>query len=236
MTFVANLNAPTSVDQVQQLARIENDMRSNLTAYFAPLPVVVTFGTQSARRRLMSAAPSTVEELLFHDKRKNHQCSPTLDRTVPSSQHQNGIDRRDSNLVRQEMHYRRSMLQTTAITLFVNVTFPLPSSNSASGPAAIAFNNAMISNANSVLSGFQQGWGSTGITGVQLIYLIQSAPTAVSPIASPSGGAGSAGSLIGVAVAAIVGCSFLAGQCHLQGSKAVICLMFVPSIYNLPSL
>ena len=115
---------------------------------------------------------------------------------------------RESHVSGQE---RRILLQTsTAINLLVNVTFPLQTSVTGSQQAAVALNQALASNSTSVLAGFQQVWGTTSVNGVQLTYVTMSSPSPGTPATSPPSG-GSVGSLVGIAVAAVIGCTILAG-------------------------
>ena len=233
VSFIANVIPPTSANPAQQLINIQNDLRSNLTAYFAPTTVDITITVFSSGRRLLGSDTITASADQVHSQpgdvqnqkaqnithgrgRSNRTPSWLVLNTILShslsrqgSRHGQETGRR----VQEAQLLRRALLQASSVLLNVNVTFPAPAQQAGSQQVAVAFNQALLNNSTSVLSGFQQGWGATGVNGVQLIYLTQAAPAATTPIgAPPASGGGSIGTLVGIAVAAVLGCSVLAGQ------------------------
>lgn len=97
----------------------------------------------------------------------------------------------------------------------VNVTFPTAAQQPSSLAAATAFSTALQSTPSAVLAGFEAGWGATTVAGVSLSFVESGAASAPPPPSSSapatSSGSGSLGAFIGIAVAAVIGCSLLSG-------------------------
>lgn len=242
----------------QQLAAVQEDMRSNLTVYFAPVPIAVTFLVlqTSGRRRLSQEgehkAPQILEDgstkkILERGTRSSstivlrHGWSVTTLTDTGMNYYRNLFNEQEDlqynpkmvrkyesmsamsrNLLEAEKFLPepggRHLLQSSSVSLQVNVTFPSTSQNSASQGLASTLDQALQSNPSSILGGFEQGWGSVGVTSVALSYvtsadsgLVGQAP---SPPSSPTSGSsdGSVGTFVGIAVAAVLGLTVLAGR------------------------
>ena len=266
VSFLASV-AASNVNR--QLEAIQADMRSNLTAHFAPVLVAVTFSVlpNNGRRRLLDGERSNsltyslesgklVKDLhgalsggvqrvkdVCQDEAKqptqnlrDSSEKPTKKRRPRLETHAKqagccGGEKCDksSNFPAQSCElsrerwpateavlHARQLLQSGTVNLQVNVTFPSTSQNSGSQGVATAFDQALQTNPSSVLGGFEQGYGAVGVTSVALSYVTASdsglgSPPAISP---PSSGDGSVGTFIGIAVAAVLGLTALAGK-HL---------------------
>jgi hypothetical protein len=122
---------------------------------------------------------------------------------------------------------RRRLLQSSNVSLAVNVTFPSSTQSPQSQTIANAFNQALVTNPSSVLGGFEQGWGSAGVAAVSLTYVSQSdsgfSASAPPPLAAnPPSSNGSVGTFVGIAVAAVLGCTALAGLTPFQLSRPLL--------------
>ena len=258
VSFLASV-AASNVNR--QLDAIQADMRSNLTAHFAPTIVTITFSIlpSSGRRRMLEGPQSTSSIGSFGDSDKcnkdevgplitetefcqdqgnksklmkgsegstqRRQASPSLevkqamlfDGEKPGKGGSAVIRSKISHEVEPaavEVVQTRQLLQSGTVNLQVNVTFPSTTQNTASQGLATAFNQALQNNPSSALGGFEQGYGAVGVTSVALSYVTASDSGLNSPPASPPAGTGdgSVGTFIGIAVAAVLGLTVLAGK------------------------
>ena len=264
---VSFLAAITASNVNRQLEAIQADMRSNLTAHFAPVLVAVTFSLlpSSGGRRLLEGKQETSSTLSTESSKlleglteslpegtssRSNSCQDQarFDVAKPIATGMHAMQKRQtgsglsirqakyqtedrqiggSHLAAQSFElsekilsaakageHTRQLLQSGSVNLQVNVTFPSTSQNSASQGLATAFNQALQSNPSSVLGGFEQGYGSVGVTSVALSYVTASDSGLGSPPAStPTGsGDGSVGTFVGIAVAAVLALTLLAGK------------------------
>lgn len=234
VSFLAVIAAPVTSNPAAQLQAIQNDMRSNLTAFFSPIQISVAFRViqGTGRRRLLAAGgkgqldPSKGQETpcwhppgahgVGEENRKpqtgdhwSNQAQPAAERAVEVG---------DSDSVASA---RRKLLQSSNVSLAVNVTFPSSTQSPQSQTIANAFNQALVANPSSVLGGFEQGWGTAGVAAVALTYVSQSDSGFVTPAPPPLAATlpssnGSVGTFVGIAVAAVLGCTALAGLTPTQ--------------------
>ena len=247
VTFLADIAANNANSR---LAAIQADMRSNLTAYFAPVNIVVGFLVLQVNsgRKLLSASlpahgmpaklqgtgsplPGIWSGQAFGAEDHGDKAG-VLEGLEEEGQRAIGVlaNNREPEPAIAGISARglgtRQLLQGGSATLQVNVTFPTTSQSLAS-----TFNQALQSSPTSVLGGFEQGWGSVGVTSVAFSYVTASdsglADAPAPPATASSGSAdGSVGTFVGIAVAAVLGLTILAGSIHLTAHKGLN-LLFV---------
>lgn len=239
----------------RQLSAVESDMRSNLTAYSAPVTIAVTVQAlqNSSRRRLMqrplnqrrhvplaSSTPAddmegrrTVYSLngrgVLEFVRQDLTAQPETSGQEPRDHGLKDIAATGEESGSLEGNCKnsvlRQLLQSGGVNLLVNVTFPSVAQSPAIQNVANSFNQAIQNNPSSVLGGFEQGWGSIAVSSVALSYVTASdsglegsasQPPASSP---PSSSDGSVGAFVGIAVAAILCLTFVAGKLLLPPGK-----------------
>ena len=251
VSFLAGVFPPATNNATEQVLQIEADLAGNITAYFAPTAVDIASrvvqGPGTRRMLLAAAGPEQPSSRAGKGGAEDHtrlqdSSKPRLASTRDAStvNHESSRLISCSNAGRGDMPgchssraRSRSLLQASKVTLAVNVTFPPTTQVPTSQETASAFSQALQDNSSQVLGGFYQGWGTAGVGNVSLTVVDLSAdagpgsqarpppPPAPATAAAPDPGNGSVGSFIGIAVAAVLGCSALAGMSvseHRSGS------------------
>jgi len=237
VSFLAVIAAPVSSNPAAQLQAIQNDMRSNLTAFFSPIQISVAFRViqGAGRRRLLAAGEGGQLDPLMgretpcwhppgaravrEENRKPQTGDHCSTRAQPAAERE--VKGGESDSVASA---RRRLLQSSNVSLAVNVTFPSSTQSPQSQTIANNFNQALVANPSSVLGGFEQGWGSASVAAVALTYVSQYDSGFVTPAppplaAPPPSSNGSVGIFVGIAVAAVLGCTALAGLTLTQLSR-----------------
>lgn len=224
VNFFATVIYPTSSSLTVQVQRIQNDLRGNLTNYFSPTSVVVALRLVSATatgRRLLTEVHIGItggsgdcgEEVRDLSRQAKGGQKSYAVRQLPVRK--SGSLEGEAVGVRSVGRTGRSMLQSTQAALDVSVTFPTTIRQANSYQIAFAFRQALEVNSSSVLGSFEAGWGAVGVTNATLTLNTESSATTSTPPPPPvtaDPGKGSIGSFIGAVVAAVLGCTFLAGR------------------------
>lgn len=189
-------------------------MRGTLTRQLLPTVVTIAFGlatsTGFGRRILARKRMSTrVAEAAS-------VCTPRGCNRMKVWQSAHGKSR-SPQLTAAGAHSSRALLQSIQVVLQVNVTFPKPLQQANSVQTAKAFREALQINSSSILHKFEDAWGNVQVSNAILTFVNDDPlPPPDSTLAASQG---SIGALIGISIAALIMCTFVAGT--IKSSKAI---------------